>query len=379
MTHQEMANVNYIKLMNNSPPDTPLYVPPPQPKRTPFTLNDMQTKQQQIHYTSPTELTKFLSYKVIDIIYPLIDQLWRLEYKTPTEINIPTVIQTATGYEDVCDINGIVIPLIYYDWIYQSNAAILRQQLADYTHPANKRKDPFINKKILEIPTFCNTSDDYLFLANITQTIKEKFHFRLRQINQNGYNWLSPDIVDACMQRLYEFIPATPTPNEQQQQINIEQVIVNSNDSDYFWIDNALAPFFTDNRTDGMQRLFRFTAIVDIVSNRTVWELKCTNDITFEHKIQVVIYAWIWQLTYEKEKTDRNEPPKIFRILNIKTGEVWRLANHSQTMEQMTTIMVALLRKFVESDNIEPNDDDDIGRDDGGEFIRRMNSRCGSE
>ena len=57
---------------------------------------------------------------------------------------------------------------------------------------------------------------------------------------------------------------------EQQQQINIEQVIVNTNDSDYFWIDNALAPFFTDNKTDGIQRLFRFTAIVDIVSNRTV-------------------------------------------------------------------------------------------------------------
>jgi hypothetical protein len=375
LSHQEMATKDYIKFIDNSPPNTPLYLPPPSPLTPPLT--DDPNPVRQFRYTSPTELTKFLSYKVIDVIYPLIDQIWRLEYKCPSEINIPTVIQTATGHEDVCDLNGIVIPLIYYDWIYQSNAAILRKQMYDYMKSSSTRKDPFIKQNIIATPPFCDTAQDYLFMANITQTIKEKFHFRLRQINQNGYDWLSPDIVEACMQRLYEFIPAplTTIPETEQDnpkpRLKIEEVIVNQLETDYFWIDNILDPFFANGAQNQEPTKFRFTAIVDIVSDRTIWELKCTNDITFEHKIQVVIYAWLWQLTYEKEKTNRNEPPKIFRILNIKSGEVWRLAIN---MEHMTTIVVALLRRYVENGGEdEMRDDDDVGTDDGGEFIRRMN------
>jgi hypothetical protein len=104
-------------------------------------------------------------------------------------------------------------------------------------------------------------------------------------------------------------------------------------------------------------QIFKFNAIVDIVTKNTIWELKCTNDITFEHKIQVVIYAWIWRLTYENTNDTK---PKIFRILNIKTGEVWKL---NSTIEQLTPIIVVLLKKIIKF-NKEINENADIESDE---------------
>jgi nucleoside-triphosphatase THEP1 len=322
LTHEEMktepAN-EYIEFIQNVSSQTPLYIVP----------SILQDKKQHPYITSPTELTKFLSYKVIETIFPIINKIWQLEYKDPVEIHIPNVIQTQTGFEDVCDLNGIVIPLIYYDWYYNSNASVLRNQIAEYLK--KKSIDNFIKQNIMISPSFCNTVDDYLYLANITQTIKDKLHFRLKQINNNGYNWLTQDIIDICINRLYYFIP--PKNNG----FKIEESIINP-EEDYKYIDNILEKHFGPNIK------FKFNAIVDIITDNTIWELKCTNDITFEHKIQVVVYAWIWRLTYECTSTSTNKIPKIFRILNIKTGEVWKLTSN---IEDLTKIMVVLLEKLV--------------------------------
>jgi AAA domain len=326
----------YIEFINNVPSQIPKYTAPT------ITNGD----KEPLYNTSPTDLTKFLSYKVIETIFPIIDTIWQLEYKDPVEIFIPNIIQTSTGYEDVCDLNGIVIPLIYYDWHYNSNASVLRRiinsYLSDKTQP-----EFFIKQNIINAPEFCNTSDDYLYLANITQTIKDKLHFRLKQINNNGYNWLTQNVINTCINRLYYFIPPKNNP------FKIEESIINQEDEHYHNIDKILENYF------GKYIKFRFNAIVDIITDRTIWELKCTNDISFEHKIQVVVYAWIWRLTYESTSTTPPTPPKIFRILNIKTGEVWKL---NATIEQLTTIMVVLLQKLVKDklhNDIDENDDDD--------------------
>lgn len=318
MNHQQMQELPYIEFIHASP-QTPLYIKPP--------LEQTDSLNHK-YFTSPTELTKFLSCRGNEIIYPIIDKIWQLECKDHDEIFIPNIIQTSTGHEDVCDLNGIVIPLLYYDWIYNSNADVLRKQTDAYLR--TNRQDPFIKKTIAQIPQFCNTVDDYLFLANITQTIKDKLHFRLKQINNNGYNWLTQDLIDTCMKRMHFFIPP-------EEKFKIEETIITPQDEDHDEIDKTLAQYFPNIK-------FRFTAIVDVITDRTIWELKCTNDITFEHKIQVVVYAWLWQLIYNT--------PKTFRILNIKSGEVWRLKS---SIEDLTTIMVALLEKYIDTT---PEDDE---------------------
>jgi hypothetical protein len=74
------------------------------------------------------------------------------------------------------------------------------------------------------------------------------------------------------------------------------------------------------------------------VTEKSVWEIKCTSKITIDHLLQVIIYAWLWRILVAD---DRN-----IRILNIKTGEVLEL---QATNEELTQIMIALLKgKYCE-------------------------------
>ena len=92
-------------------------------------------------------------------------------------------------------------------------------------------------------------------------------------------------------------------------------------------IDQVLAPHFPQDMR------FRFTAIVDLLTDTSIWELKCTSEISTDHKLQVIIYAWIWDML--------DKPAKKFKILNIITGEI---VNMNYEPAQLTDIVVALLK-----------------------------------
>jgi hypothetical protein len=53
--------------------------------------------------------------------------------------------------------------------------------------------------------------------------------------------------------------------------------------------------------------------------------------------MQVVIYAWIWKMVYPHK-------PKIFRIFNIKTNEIRRLASQPTTHADLDDIMYEIIR-----------------------------------
>jgi len=72
---------------------------------------------------------------------------------------------------------------------------------------------------------------------------------------------------------------------------------------------------------------------VDLITPCTLWEIKCTSKITIDHQLQVVIYAWLWQVI--------GREPREFRILNVKTGEKWEM---NASLEDLTQIVVALLK-----------------------------------
>ena len=102
---------------------------------------------------------------------------------------------------------------------------------------------------------------------------------------------------------------------------------------------------------------FRFSAILDVVNNETIYELKCTNSITIEHKVQLVFYAFLWKLC--------ELPDKEFILFNIKTGERFELKG---TFEQINFIIVTLLKgKYDEREK--KNEDDFLA-----ENIKIMNT-----
>jgi hypothetical protein len=160
--------------------------------------------------------------------------------------------------------------------------------------------------------------------------IQESLYFKLKQITPDEYNWLSEDTVMACKNRLKN----TVGKDCQNEMPKIEEYIIYSSmDEQHVQIDHLLSPLF-----DG--RKFRFTARVDIITENILWELKCTSEISIDHKLQLVIYAWLWNMRVNPDGF-QNTDEKIFKIYNIKTNELLTL---NATMEELNYIVISILK-----------------------------------
>lgn len=299
------------------------------------------------HIITPTELVKFISESVIETISPIIDRIFIKETGEPVNIDIPSVIETKKGFfEEVSDLNGIAIPCIYYDYLKEafseseedfnniSRGNVLFDVIDNAIDKMKTNDHIFLKEIVNSLPEKIETINDYLYVANVSVAVQETLYFKLKQIEPDEYNWLTTDMVISCKNRLREVIG----PDCQHNMPSIEDTIIHeSSEEQHEKIDIFLSTIFDESQQ------FRFTGRVDLISETIAWELKCTSEITIEHLVQVIIYAWLWKMrhSYTDEYQD-----KVFKIFNIKTGEIMRL---DATIDELNTIMITLLKgKFQE-------------------------------
>ena len=333
MNHIEMKQCDYITFKGNHQSIFP---------------DDDEADEQFVnlikkHIITPTELVRFISESVIENISPIIDRIFVKESDNTIVLDIPTVIETKKGFfEEVSDLNGIAIPCMYYDYLKDlwavdktdENIENLTNQniLFDIIHNSieNMRSNDHIYLKqiVNDLPKRIETIEDYLYIANVSIAAQELLYFKLKQIDRDEYNWLTEEMVIACKERLR----AVVGPDCQNQMPQVENTIIHeSEDEPHKNIDKFLSGIF------GSVRQFRFTARVDLITESVVWELKCTSEITIEHLVQVIAYAWLWNMRYNEHC---ETPVKVFKIFNIKTGDVLRL---DASMEDLNYIMTQLL------------------------------------
>ena len=315
-------------------------------------------KKMPVHNITPTDLIKFVSESVLEDITPLLDTIFiKISLENENCIDIPNVIELKNGfYEDVSDLNGIAIPMMYYERIYeleknkemddkssQSGGNVLKNIIENNMMEVQNKKHGFLRKAIEELPEHCNTISDYLYISNVYVASKEKLYFKLKQIERDEYEWLTENMIDSCISRMNDIL-CPEIFYGGKFSAESEKTIIHHG-IDHSKIDHFLIPYFPNE-------LFRFAARVDLVTDLTVWELKCCNSITNDHLIQVVIYAWIWRMIIEDMENLQNVCD--FKIFNIKTGEIFRL---EATTEQLNNIIIKLLKgKYGEKD-IKPDND----------------------
>jgi len=341
MNHHDMIQSDFIRFKG-----TP---------RTKFfekeTMSEALVKQK--HLLTPTELIKFLPESVIEDVSPMIDRIFISETaeKDIIEIEIPNIIETKAGfYEDVSDLNGITIPAIYYDYLRglkppgdepiskrtRSNSMTVRDDDTTYARELfyvidsqieemKENQHAYLKNIVQNLPRKLRTISEYLRVANVSVAVQEKLYFKVKQIDSDEYTWLSESMMVKCRERLDNIVGREYNENNKVEYTIIHQ----SNDEQHVRIDAFLATKFPK------EEKFRFTARVDAVTDKTVWELKCTSKLSIDHLLQVIIYAWLWKMTNDVEDE------KQFKILNIKTGEVMRL---NATMDELNYIMNALLQ-----------------------------------
>jgi len=307
-------------------------------------INDNVVKK---HRITPTELVKFISESVIETISPIIDRIFIKETDETITLEIPSVIETKKGYfEEVSDLNGIAIPCVYYDYLKEAfseteeefdnipRGNVLFDVIDNAIDNMRMNDHIFLKEIVNSLPDKIETINDYLYVANVSVAVQETLYFKLKQIEPDEYNWLTDDMVMACKTRLRDVIG----PDCENTMPSVEDTIIHeSSEEQHEKIDEYLRTIFDETRQ------FRFTGRVDLISETIAWELKCTSEITIEHLVQVIIYAWLWKMRHSY--TEEYEE-KVFKIFNIKTGEILRL---DATMEDLNTIVTTLLKgKFQE-------------------------------
>jgi hypothetical protein len=265
-----------------------------------------------------------MSDSTLEELAPFIETFYKKISEDETELEIPIVISTESGFhEDVSDLNGIAIPCIYTDKILNQNSLynIIENSLKEFRPGEHVYLKEMFKKAARETVKV----EDYLYLANIYSSIQEKLYFKLSQIHRNEYTWLKDDIIEICMNRLTTIIKRDVYIPE------VEVTIIHPNmDEELDEIHRVLDPYFLKDR-------FIFTARMDMVCD-DIWELKCTTMVS-EHFLQMMIYAWLWKVIHPSEE-------RKFKIFNIKTGEIYLLEKSS--LHDLTPLIVLILKSKYE-------------------------------
>ena len=313
MSHNEMRSQSYIDFRG---------VP-----RSKFEEEPTQVIKEIIcHKVTPTDMTKFISDSVLEDITELLDSLFVKEI-IGEPVALPTMVKTNAGfYEDVSDLHGIAIPCMLYDYIsalYDINedSCILYQMIRENLAQTKPNKHLYLKNQPLVKE--CESVEDYLYMANVLEAAQEKLYFKLKQIERNEYTWLSNGVLSECKKKMMDVLQK----EIRREKPLMEHVIVTYDDE------------YANERLNAqlgsqMKDQFAFSGRVDLLTKHTLWELKCTSEISAEHMIQTVVYAWIVRTLEPSSK-------KMVKIFNIKTGQVLKL---EASLDQLTTIVVAILK-----------------------------------
>ena len=269
------------------------------------------------HYVTPTDLIKFIPESVLETICPIVNVMFKTVVTKGVDIDIPNIVETDAGtFEDVSDLNGIAIPAMYY------NSCAMQDSIAIALSTFRHNEHIFLQSMAALLPETCITPSDYLFLANLYIAFQEKLYFKLKQIPQQNHNWISNTHIQMCKRRLDKIIGTDVDPV-------VEKTIIHQTmDLEHNTLDLLLSEYFDDSIK------FRFTARVDVLSQSTLWELKCVREITIDHLLQVIIYAWLYRHLFPDDHKD-------VKIFNIRTNEVLQLC---ATTEQLNFVVIHLLQ-----------------------------------
>jgi hypothetical protein len=288
-----------------------------------------ELRKQLIH---PSDLVRFLSEQTLDVISPLVDELFET-ITAPSEIplDIPTVHLTSSGFcEDVSDINGIVLPLMYFDHLRETYEPVLQNLIFQNMKYVPNDEHTLLHDSVKNMPETCESTRDYLYLANLFTATQTLLYSRFKQIALEDYNWIPQHHINICFENLDKVLREECLLGEWTPE---KYIIQGSDELEHVAID---AVFSQHLKNDNV--VYRFSARADIITETSLWELKCTSQLTMDHKLQLIIYAWLYQMKYEglKEKKELN-----YFLFNIKTNEHLQL---KASLDQLTTIILTVVK-----------------------------------
>ena len=296
-----------------------------------------QTSEVKKINSDASGFTRFINEDVLDMISPLLDEIFVTVTPSDEEnaLDIQSIHETYNDtFEDVSDINGTILPIMFVDRLKEEcnieKKPILQMMINNDLMADEKGRYQYLRELAETMPEQCDTISDYLFVGCLYAAVSNKTYSRVKQIPRDNYTWLSEEMITQTIERLRNTIGTKCDSNWCPEYTLIHR----ESDEEHMMIDKLLSPYLKKNQ------VYRFTCRCDIATESSFWELKCTSQLTVEHKIQLVLYAWLYQ-NKGYGLLDGNKKEKEFHLFNFKTHEHLQL---KATTEQLNQIIVEVVK-----------------------------------
>ena len=298
-------------------------------------------RREQEHKTSVTDLIKFINESILAKISILVDKLYKIHKPILNEniVEFPTDIKTSSiTHEEVSDINGLAIPAMLDNPGKDKNAiykAINDKVVKLKNQGTNFGKLHLLIDAFKKVVYPCKDIKDWLYLSNLYIAFRSEYYYKINQIKD--YNWLNEDIVNKCHKNI--------TNN-----IMIKNNIV---------FEKPISIKYCHKKYGIMS----IGGCIDIDDKKNIWELKCVDELTIEHKLQLIVYCWLCRQDNIQNDDDHCIGTRKCFLLNIKSGEVLELIAHNDIrlknniFDDLDKIMDLLFdNKYLIKEKINDND-----------------------
>lgn len=261
------------------------------------------SKEHYVHKTTVTDLVKFIKDHYLNELGLIINNLWDLSHVDSMNLNLPCTFNK----EEVSDLNGLAIPALY-QYIKNKNN-YLEGYINHYINSTTSNK--LIKSELARVNTNKTDIGKFLHMANIYQACSSGMHFKITQIKD--YNWLETPVVNDCIKNMDKYLKNVS---------NYELPIDCSIDSDYGTIN--------------------INGIIDAYNSvdKTIWELKCVNDLTIEHFLQASIYYYIKSNAISQDNSNVNVWNGKCILFNIRTCEMYSMTNNPELLQLLIDILI---------------------------------------
>ena len=270
--------------------------------------------------------------------------------------------------EEVSDLTGIALPRIFEDFMHheyvnngiydeststpsqrrkrKTSEALIRMSCFRSTDSKAKAKLQNWHHELYRVQVCPETGRftyprDYLFHANLDYFLRSKRLHRLGQIK--SYSWLTDESIDKAIDRLQrrtwgEFM-VNPLANDFERTISIRP---HSTQHDVTPAIAESSRLYGAAIAKHQDREIYLGAEIDYLSSQNIWEFKFVAELSMEHKLQSLVYLFIYWTLYPDQ---RHIGVKLF---NIRNNTLWML-NDALGREKIYSQLCKMMELLIDS------------------------------
>jgi len=240
---------------------------------------------------------------------------FRTVEKATVNISVPlSVPSTKPGLlEDVTEVNGLAVPAMYEEVITKKPSSLYISTVASLD--GIKEAKVYHTELLLQPKGSKRTAANDLRLATINGFVTGGFLTKVEQIKER--DWLSAEVVQQLYGVLAAHLPLASIPAFEQPMKHKEKDLLEG-------------------------AIFTITGVADAITSEIIYELKCVGELTQEHLLQLVAYAWLWNvLPAQPGRLCRaSHGPRRARLLNFRTGQTLEVTSSDKELQAAMKVLL---------------------------------------